>query len=304
MDSWWKGPEYNGVKMLIVVVFAIGAGYFIYNGIQQNALENTGKIIRNGTNVSSSSGVLDVSMGLTGTGTGAGTSGAGTTGTGSGAGTTGTGAGTTGTGTGTTTTGTGSTGLNAGGTTKGGTTGIDPVCDRTSTAPIVLTVTSSGPTTPTSVVTSTGGVTGGQWLNFSLTNPDQCPVKLTKMQFKLTTNLTGSWPAIQNISVIDTTTGLQFGPTLHPELTPTPLAPMTFIDTTGIVIYPFATESFTLTSDSKNVPSENAATGIQTRFRLQLTEFLSTNTITSVISNQTFPATIPPFITPIIYVYP
>jgi len=189
------------------------------------------------------------------------------------------------------------------GTGKGGTGGVDPVCNTGTTGSVLLSAAATAGPSPTSVTTSTGGVVGGHWLNFSLTNPSNCPIKVTKMQFNLMTNFVTSWPVIQNISVVDTTTSLMFGSALHPELTPTPLSPMTFTSVPGVIIAPGTTENFSLISDSRNVPDHTTA-GAPTRFRLQLVEFLGTNTLSGFVNDQQYALrTIPLLITPIIPVY-
>lgn len=42
--SWWKGPEYNGVKVIVLVAIIALAGYFAYNGVQSDSLSNTAQL--------------------------------------------------------------------------------------------------------------------------------------------------------------------------------------------------------------------------------------------------------------------
>lgn len=73
--SWWKGPEYNGVKVIVLVAIIALAGYFIYSNMQQGSLDNTGKIVRgSGTGTSGSSTGSGTGT-STGTGTGGGSGG-------------------------------------------------------------------------------------------------------------------------------------------------------------------------------------------------------------------------------------
>ncbi len=45
MSSNWGGPEYNGVKVLVLAIVVGFAGYFVYNSMHKNAVENTGQVI-------------------------------------------------------------------------------------------------------------------------------------------------------------------------------------------------------------------------------------------------------------------
>ncbi|MBP6884558.1 MAG: peptidoglycan-binding protein [Candidatus Pacebacteria bacterium] len=97
---------------------------------------------------------------------------------------------------------------------QGGGEGGDGRCD-TST-PIALTTTLLGAPsgTPTSVTTATGGVLGASWLNFKLSNPTDCPTKVSKVQIHIDTNDMTTWPPVQNVKLMHGST--QLGATLMP----------------------------------------------------------------------------------------
>ena len=104
-----------------------------------------------------------------------------------------------------------STSPSGGGTGKGGGgAGGDYACD--SVAPVVLAAALGAPTTPTSVTTVSGGVRGGQWLNFTLTNPSDCPVDVSKVEVNFATNDMENWPPVQNVTLSHL--GVQLGASL------------------------------------------------------------------------------------------
>jgi|GEM_PF-5078199 len=293
--SFLNNPENNAIKVTVLVIIIAIAGYFVYSAVHQNALEGQGRVASSisslgGTGVAMSSGT-----GSTGSlATAAGTTGKGaTTGTSvTASGTSGSGAGTTGT----ATTGTQGTGTVGRGTTTKGTTGSDVPCQSGGT--VLLAAAAGAPASPTTIVTATGGVTNGDWANITVTNPSACPVQLSKVQFYLHTNDTASWPPIQNIHLMDTTTGLQFGPALHPETSggiPS-LLPMTFaisplMAAMPVTIAPGATHAFSVISDSRNVQQWADAAGTDhVSFKLQLWELYSKNTASGIPSDQTFSA--------------
>lgn len=44
--SFWNNQENNAIKVVIIVLFLAGAGYFVYNGVHENSLDNVGQIGR------------------------------------------------------------------------------------------------------------------------------------------------------------------------------------------------------------------------------------------------------------------
>lgn len=103
-----------------------------------------------------------------------------------------------------------STSPSGGGTGKGGGAGGDYACDAV--APVVLATALGAPTTPTSVTTASGGVRGGQWLNFTLTNPSDCPVDVSQVEVSFATNDMENWPPVQNVTLSHL--GVQLGAAL------------------------------------------------------------------------------------------
>ena len=255
MSSWWGKPEYNGIKALVLVVVVVGAGYFVYNSMQQNALENTGQV---GSKTPGGSG-----SGSTGSATGVGTGGNPAAGTASG-----------------TASGTSK------GTTAGGTTGRDPICLKGST----MTLTAAADN-----ATFTGGPLyfdnnyqeGG---HFIVTNPTDCPVTVKTIMFSVaapafpttdftpiggvtdpgtstngtlklhlgyaTTPITITNPATGATHVIHRPTGALFGlPVISPTIVSGPLVrTLTFTSSTGVLIPPTSSQQFDLEVSTWNNP--------------------------------------------------
>ena len=194
--------------------------------------------------------------------------------------------------------------------------------EGSTTTPITLSSALTGTLSPTYVVTSTGGVGAGNWMDVMLTNPGTCPVTVSKMEFALGTNELSSWAPVQNVKLMHA--GTQLGNMLHrydgagPAGTAMFAGPGTlsflFTGTSAVTILPGASKVFKLISDSRNVPSEGSLVtsstgstsivGTPYYFTFQLTEFLGTSSL-GVINDQTvtagsIPSTI---ITPHINIY-
>lgn len=249
-QSWWKGPEYNGIKVIVIVLVVALAGYFAYNGVQSDSLGNTAQLGK---------------------------------------------------------------GKNPGG--KGSILCVDGM------GSYALTVAKVGTSIPTSVTTSVGGVAKGRWITIRVTNPLDCPVQVSNMEFELTSNYYTLPSPIQNLELVHVTTSSGAGTRLNgmrqvpgtpllPDM-PTVLVPSTgpsasklpfifsFPGTSSVTIGPGGTAVFRLISDSQNVD-----TGSGTKnFALQMTRMVSSNiylTSDQRVSTGTLPATIK---TPLINIY-
>lgn len=250
-QSWWKGPEYNGIKVIVVVLVVALAGYFAYNGIQSDSLGNTAQLGK--------------------------------------------------------------------GKNPGGGRGSIPCVDGMGS--YALTVAKVGTSIPTSVTTSVGGVAKGRWIAIRVTNPLDCPVQVSNMEFELTSNYYTLPSPIQNLelvhgsAVVGSSTRLDGmrqvpGTPILPDM-PIILVPSTgpsasklpfvfsFPGTSSVTIGPGGTAVFRLISDSQNVD-----TGSGTKnFALQMTRMVSSNiylTSDQRVSTGTLPATIR---TPLINIY-
>ncbi len=50
MSNWnWGKPEYNGIKVLILVLVLAFMGYFVFNSMHNNSLENTARVTKGGS---------------------------------------------------------------------------------------------------------------------------------------------------------------------------------------------------------------------------------------------------------------
>ncbi len=309
--NFWKNPEYDSVKMVVIAVLVTAAGLFVYDQMKVKPLANAGRVI----SPSSSTG-----PGGTGGGKGGG--------------------------------------------------GGDYSCD--SVLPVVLTSALGAPTTPTSVTTATGGVIGGQWLNFTLTNPSNCPVDVSKVELNFSTNDLDNWPPVQNVTLshsgvqlgaalkvphgttyvsgavttgthtitVNSSAGLSVGnrvrvlgtPSAQGTVTAIPtgttvtvnfaiagagivagtqvadfgpgLMTFSFPGTSAVTIAPMTTETFNVASNSQNVPAMTTGlTPTPVYFKFGLREFLGTS-LPGVVNDQSVTAgSIPPtIVTPSIHV--
>jgi hypothetical protein len=184
-----------------------------------------------------------------------------------------------------------------------------------------LTVAKVGTSIPTSVTTSVGGVAKGRWITIRVTNPLDCPVQVSNMEFELTSNYHTLPSPIQNLELVHVTTASGSGTRLNgmrqvpgtPALPDMPIAlvPSTgpsasklpfvfsFPGTSSVTIGPGGTAAFRLVSDSQNV---DTGTGTK-NFSLQMTRMVSSNsylTSDQRVSTGTLPATIK---TPLINIY-
>ena len=338
--NFWKNPENNPLKVLILALAAGAAGGFIYTAMNNGG--TTGRVIglNAGRSASSMLGTSNVNVTPLGTGTGSTTTPPPLTTTG---GTGATGPATTG-GAGGSTSGT-TSGITTGGaiqggaSTKGETTGVDgmgTVDGRESPcysiAPITLVATLGMPTAPVPNTvyvgpSATSPTAPGHWLNFTLRNPSDCPVVVSKATIFQDTNDMTVWPPVQHVK-LTTAAGVQVGDTFNVPGTGTmPVGPTSFVfahstaHPFAVTIAPHASVTFNVTSASQNVnaneyggatpPATSATgatipgTGTPVYFKMQLTQFYSKNAISGAAKNQTVSAgTIPTTIkTPAINIY-
>ncbi len=282
-NKWWSGPEYNGIKAIILIVVIALAGYFVYNTMHQNSLENAGRVATDTTGTTGGSGTTGGTSGRKPGGN------PGTTGTG-------------------TTTGRGFCG--------------DPGIAIALTTTLGGGPTPTSVTTATGGVTYPGvGISSatapGQWLNFRLMNPGTCAVDVTKVTVELQTNDLTSWPPIQYVQLTHNPLVMGTVPTVAVGTTivrPVVTATSTIAGTstlvfsfpgTPVTIAPGAIEAFHVVSNSKNVSNTDPAgvVPLPIYFKLQLMEFLSTSAGTPTdqsVSTGTIPATI---VTPRVNIY-
>ena len=63
--SWWGKPEYNGIKLLVLVAVLFFAGKFVYDGMQQNSLGGKAQLVASsGTGVPTGAGSSTTGAGL------------------------------------------------------------------------------------------------------------------------------------------------------------------------------------------------------------------------------------------------
>lgn len=178
--------------------------------------------------------------------------------------------------------GSGTGGNPGGGTGKGGSGN----CDQSIVVTLAPSYVTGSAATSISLNPATSGIpnTNVNLGTFRLTNSTPCPMNLTQMKFVShpSTVPSPTYSMIQNINLIESSTGLPFGVMLPFTSPVDSVGVLPFTSTSGAIVPAFGTADFTIFADGRNVP-----TG---RIAVQLTEFTATNTITGMPNHEVYPA--------------